>query len=324
MEEERKNLIQDNKIEDNNKGQNEKKGRSLFYFVIAFAVIIIAIVGATYAYFTASTRTNEENSITTGSTSLKLGIETDDTGANYDLIPTTAQIAKYAYAMQKEIKYVDPEECVTYKKDDNGSPTTECLVKKKQANSTCIDDSGSAVCSTYSYTVINDNVNPQTLTMYLGVTDNQFQNLWFAVYTDVTSTDTSGVQTVTRTRVTEPKKISATPQDEIKMEVRTDIEESQKSTFESLIHPTLTQESPRKTYTVVLWIEESGDDQTAIDGEGKTFKGYIRVTSGDGHGVTGVIGQATEGPNGGYQDGVTSQTSTTTSQTTETTTTVSP
>ena len=186
MEEERKNLIQDNKIEDNNKGQNEKKGRGLFYFVIAFAVIIIAIVGATYAYFTASTRTNEENSITTGSTSLKLGIETDDTGANYDLIPTTAQIAKYAYAMQKEIKYVEPEECVTYKKDETSNPTSECLVKKKQANSTCIDDSGSAVCSTYSYTIINDNVNPQTLTMYLGTTYNEFKNLWFAVYTDVT------------------------------------------------------------------------------------------------------------------------------------------
>lgn len=317
MESEKINQVQNDK-------NNEKKGRGLFYFVIAFAVIIIAIVGATYAYFTASTRTEEENSITTGSTSLKLGIETDDTGANYDLIPTTAQIAKYAYAMQKEIKYVDPEECVTYKKDDNGSPTTECLVKKKQANSTCIDDSGSAVCSTYSYTVINDNVNPQTLTMYLGTTYNEFKNLWFAVYTDVTSTDTSGVQTTTRTRITEPKQIptkqqdSSIQQDEIKMEVRTDIEESQKSTFESLIHPTLTQESPRKTYTVVLWIEESGDDQTAIDGDGKTFKGYIRATSGDGKGVTGVIGAA-----GNYEDGVTSQT-TTTSQTTETTTTVSP
>ena len=309
MESEKINQVQNDK-------NNEKKGRGLFYFVIAFAVIIIAIVGATYAYFTASTRTNEENSITTGSTSLKLGIETDDTGANYDLIPTTAQIAKYAYAMQKEIKYVVPEECVTYKQDE---PET-CLVKKKQANSTCIDDSGSAVCSTYSYTIINDNVNPQTITMYLGVTENKFQNLWFAVYTDVTSTNTSGVQTVTRTRVTEPKQISTTPDDEIKMEVRTDIEESQKATFESLIHPTLTQESPRKTYTVVLWIEESGDDQTEIDGNGKSFKGYIRATSGDGKGVTGVIGAA-----GDYEDGVTSQTTTTTeTTTTETTTTVSP
>lgn len=317
MESEKINQVQNDK-------NNEKKGRGLFYFVIAFAVIIIAIVGATYAYFTASTRTDDGNSITTGSTSLKLGIETDDTGANYDLIPTTAQIAKYAYAMQKEIKYVEPEECVTYKKDETGNPTSECLVKKKQANSTCIDDSGSAVCSTYSYTIINDNVNPQTLTMYLGTTYNEFKNLWFAVYTDVTSTDTEEVQTTTRTRITEPKQIptkqqdSSTQQDEIKMEVRTDIEESQKAMFESLAHPTLTQENPRKTYTVVLWIEESGDDQTAIDGDGKTFKGYIRATSGDGKGVTGVIGAA-----GNYEDGVTSQT-TTTSQTTETTTTVSP
>ena len=323
MEEERKNLIQDNKIEDNNKGQNEKKGRGLFYFVIAFAVIIIAIVGATYAYFTASTRTNEENSITTGSAKLTLGIETDDSGANYNLIPVTDQIAKYAYAEQKEITYVEPKECVTYKNGATAGTDEDCLVYRKKEHSTCIDDSGQAVCSTYSYTVINDNVNPQTLTMYLGTTDNQFQNLWFAVYTDVTSSDTEGGETTTRTRVTEPKAVSTNQNEEIKMEVRTDIEESQKETFKSLIHPTLTQESPRKTYTIVLWIKENDSDQTISDGEGKTFKGYIRVTSGDGHGVTGVIGEATKGPNGGYQDGVTSQTSTT-SQTTETTTTVSP
>lgn len=307
MENEKINQVQNNE-------NNEKKGRGLFYFVIAFAVIIIAIVGATYAYFTTTTRTNEENSITTGSTKLELGIETDDTGANYDLIPTKAQIAKYAYAMQTEINYVEPEECVTYAKDDNGSPTETCLVKRKKPNSTCIDDSGSAVCSTYSYTIINDNVNPQKITMYLGVTDNQFANLWFAVYTDVTSTDTSGVQTTTRTRITEPKHISSISGEEIKMEVRTDIEESQKETFENLAYPTLTQENPRRKYTVVLWIEESGEDQTVADGDGRTFRGYIRAISGDGQGVTGVIGNAAN-----YEDGVTSQTSTT-SQTSETTT----
>ena len=297
--------------QEQNDKNNEKKGRGLFYFVIAFAVIIIAIVGATYAYFTASTRTDDGNSITTGSTSLKLGIETDDTGANYDLIPTKSQIAKYAYAMQPEINYVEPEECVTYKKDE---PET-CLVKKKKPNSTCIDDSGSAVCSTYSYTIVNDNINPQTITMYLGVTNNGFQNLWFAVYTDVTSTDTSGVQTTTRTRITDPKLITKTNGDEIKMDIRTDIEASETDKFESLVHPTLNQETPRKKYTVVLWIEETGDDQTAIDGDGKSFEGYIRATSGDGKGVTGVIGAAVN-----YEDGITSQTSEATSETTSTTT----
>ena len=75
MKEERENLIQDNKIENNKKEKNEKEGRGLFYFVIAIAVIIIAIVGATYAFFTASTRS--ENSITTSSASLDLKLETD-------------------------------------------------------------------------------------------------------------------------------------------------------------------------------------------------------------------------------------------------------
>lgn len=312
MEEERENLIQDNKIENNN--NNEKKGRGLFYFVIAFAVIIIAIVGATYAYFTASTRTNEENSITTGSTSLDLGIETDDTGANYDLIPTADTIAKYAYAEQKEITYEDPEECVTYKKGEDGNPTDECLVKKKKANSTCIDDSGAAVCSTYSYTVKNDNVNPQTLTMYLGTTENLFKNLYFAVYVDETTTTEDG-EVTTRTRITDPQAVATQTQTEVKMDIRTDIEETDYDRFNNLVHPTLTKENPTRTFTIVLWIREDDTDQTETDGNGKTFKGYVRVTSGDGHGVTGAIGSADA-----YDDSLKKTTETTTSTTTETTT----
>ncbi len=312
MEEERTNKIQDNKINDN----NEKKGRGLFYFVIAFAVIIIAIVGATYAYFTASTTTNEENSITTGSTSLDLGIETDDTGANYDLIPTADAIAKYAYAEQKEITYEDPQKCVTYKKGADGNPTEECLVYKKEANSTCIDDSGAAVCSTYSYTVKNDNINPQTLTMYLGTTENLFKNLYFAVYVEESTDDGEGT---TRTRITDPKAVETETAKEVKMEIRTDIETTDYERFNNLVHPTLTKENPTRKFTIVLWIKEDGTDQTETDGNGKTFKGYVRVTSGDGHGVTGAIGEAvTSSGVVIYDDSLKKTTETTTSTTTET------
>ena len=321
MKEERENLIQDNKIENNKKEKNEKQGRGLFYFVIAFAVIIIAIVGATYAFFTASTRTDEENSITTSSTSLNLKIETDSSGSNYDLIPTEDNIAKYAYAMQKTVSY-DETKCAEYKKDDMGQNTDQCERYKKTAKSTCIDQEGQTVCSPYSFTITNDNVNPQTLTMYLGVTKNEFQNLWYAVYTDVT-TGTTEQPVVTRTRITEPKAVPVDNQTESKIEpiVVSDNEERTEF-FKNLAYPTLDSQKPSMTFTIVLWIKETSANQTETDGNGKVFRGYVRATSGEGdNGVTGILDAAKD-----YDDTVTTttETTTTTSTTTETTTTVSP
>ena len=75
MEEQNK-IHNEEQIEKNsNKENNEKKGRGLFYFVVAFAIIIISIVGATYAYFTATAQTGPENSVTAGSTSVTLGLQ---------------------------------------------------------------------------------------------------------------------------------------------------------------------------------------------------------------------------------------------------------
>lgn len=309
MKEERENLIQDNKIENNKKEKNEKQGRGLFYFVIAFAVIIIAIVGATYAYFTASTRTDEDNSITTSSTSLNLKIETDSSHSNYDLIPAADNIAKYAYAMQTT-ETEDKSRCAEYEKDDMGQNTDNCIRYKKTAGSTCIDQEGQTVCSPYSFTVTNDNVNPQTLTMYLGVTKNEFKNLWYAVYTDVV-TGTSEEPKTTRTRITEPKAVPLDNQTESKIEpIVVDGNEEQTTFFKNLAYPTLDSKTPSKTFTIVLWIHETNENQTETDGSGKVFRGYVRVTSGEGDkGVTGILDAAVD-----YDDTV--ATSTTTSTTT--------
>ena len=310
MKEERENLIQDNKIENNKKEKNEKQGRGLFYFVIAFAVIIIAIVGATYAYFTASTRTDEGNSITTGSTSLNLKIETDSSHSNYDLIPTADNIAKYAYAMQPT-ETEDKSRCAEYEKDDMGQNTDNCIRYKKTAGSTCIDQEGQTVCSPYSFTVTNDNVNPQTLTMYLGVTQNYFANLYYAVYVETTPGDPS-----TRTRITKEKPVPTDTQTESKIEpIVVEGNEEQTTFFKNLAYPTLDSKTPSKTFTIVLWIHETNENQTDTDGyknDGKSgiFRGYVRVTSGEGDkGVTGILDAAAD-----YDDTV--ATSTTTSTTT--------
>ena len=49
----------------------ENRGRGLFYGVIAIATFIIMAVGATFAYFTATTE-SMNNTVQTGSTTLQL------------------------------------------------------------------------------------------------------------------------------------------------------------------------------------------------------------------------------------------------------------
>lgn len=300
--EENKNInIQNN--HQTNQEKNERNGRGLFYFVIAFAVIIIAVVGATYAYFTAFAVTDGNNEVTAASSKVELGIEVDRSGANSNLIPVSENIAKYAYAMQKTV--TDTDECLAYETDELGSPTANCIKYKKSKNSTCIDDDGAEVCSTYTYTISSSNTSPQKLTMYLGTNENQFGNLWFAVYTN-TGVDADGLPI--RTRISEPQPVPKNSGDLIEITpIVVDGDAEQTAAFEAFAYPTLTAAEP-KTYTIVLWIkdldtdgnndpnegddDDSDDDQTEVDGNGKYFRGYVKVESGNGTGVTGQIGNA--------------------------------
>ena len=317
------NNIQNN--QENVANMNEKKGRGLFYFVVAFAIIIISIVGATYAYFTATATTKEENAVTAGSSSLTLGLETDSSGLKTALIPVSENIAKYAYAEQKTVTYerklckaydyeedgvtpkYETDEGGNIKYDVYGNPIKKCAVLKPDPNSTCVDDSGSDVCSYYTFSVINNNSSEQTISMYLGTYSNSFANLWFAVYTDVKTVTENELgereETITRTRITDAKPVRTDldTEKEVKFIVRTDKAEDEE--FLGLVNPKLETLNSRVTYTIVMWIKEmkddenpENDDQTDVDGN-KQFSGYVRVTSGDGAGVTGTISQAN-----GYDD----------------------
>lgn len=351
MDENKFNNFQNNQP-NNVENMNEKKGRGLFYFVIAFAVIIISVVGATYAYFTASARTPEENSVTAGSSSLTLGLETDSSGLKTSLIPVADNIAKFAYAEQKTVTYNEGK-CKEYEFDEEGNPVYQldpesgeqvlgedgqpihnCLVKQPDKNSTCIDDSGTEVCSYYTYSVVNQNSSRQDITMYFGTNSNDFENLWFMVYTDTETVDAEGATTTVRTRITDPQPVKTNNDEEkeVKLTVRADKAEDQ--TFLGLVNPSLETVNSRATYTIVLWIKEldtgtvedgtddddADDDQTTTDGN-KNFSGYVRVTSGDGAGVTGVINQAND-----YDDTTEPEPTTPTTQTspTEPTTETSP
>ena len=143
-------------MNDNNKKSklNNNKDRSLFYGVIAVATFIVMAVGATFAYFTAST-SSANSTVKTGSTKLELEYVSYGAGwMNNKLIPVDMKVAEYSVEWQND--------------------TTK--------NKMCVDDYGNQICSAYVFQVKNTANSPQDVSINLISENNGFANLHAMVY----------------------------------------------------------------------------------------------------------------------------------------------
>lgn len=141
--------------------KNEIKGRGLFYGIIAVATFIIMAVGATFAYFTATTRSTN-STVRTGSTTLQLKYISYGSGwMNEDLIPADDVVVEYSFENQSD----------TTMKDE----TTK-------ANGLCKDDDGNSICSVYVFQVINDAKSEQGISIDVVSEENGFTNLYAMAY----------------------------------------------------------------------------------------------------------------------------------------------
>ena len=157
----------DNKNIQGEKGQvvSENKGRGLFYAVIAVATFIIMAVGATFAYFTATT-SSANSSVKTGSTTLKLKYISYEGGwMKNDLIPANTEVTEYSFENQND---------TTIKADDEASEEKKYTTLK---NGLCKDDFGNSICSVYVFQVKNDANSPQTVSLNVVSEVNQFASL---------------------------------------------------------------------------------------------------------------------------------------------------
>ena len=157
----------DNKDMQGEKGQavSENKGRGLFYAVIAVATFIIMAVGATFAYFTATTN-SANSSVKTGSTTLKLKYISYESGwMKNDLIPADTEVTEYSFENQND---------TTIKADDENSEEKQYTSLK---NGLCKDDFGNSICSVYVFQVKNDANSPQTVSLNVVSETNQFASL---------------------------------------------------------------------------------------------------------------------------------------------------
>ena len=139
--------------------ERNNNGRGIFYGVIGVATLVVAIIGATFAYFTA-TKTNN-NIITGNAASITFGlkVERDETNdATAGLIPMS------------------------------NSMVEEAVSKNAKA---CVDDNGNSVCQVYKITVTNTSSASMFLDGYVTLADSTDGSLG-------TSTDVNDATTVMR------------------------------------------------------------------------------------------------------------------------------
>ena len=113
-------------------------GKGIFYGVIGVATLIVAIIGATFAYFTATTRSGQL--ITGSAATASLDVKVDRlTGYSEGEGAATATDAKYVMVPQLDVALGEALK---------GSVTT--------GNKACIDANGSLVCEIYKIRVANN------------------------------------------------------------------------------------------------------------------------------------------------------------------------
>lgn len=251
-----------------------KKGNGIFLGVIGVATLIVAIIGATFAYFSASTNSAEQ-AISVNSTQLSLGYSDDTSKLKTNLIPATDEIAKF------------------------GATNTEHINSK----GACIDDNGNEVCGVYDFFVGNPSgTTAQKIYANITVVTNTFTNLYFTILdetgtavipaTNFKGTGQNDDRTVTYTEKEGKAVLELKALEQTLLASPTEVAADNKNDASKYTLKESGTDKNFRKYKVIIWIRESGKDQTTADA-GQAFSAGINITTeGSGTGVTGVIAAA--------------------------------
>jgi len=146
--------------------ENKLNARDLFYGIVAVATLIVAIIGATLAYFsiTASSREGAVNA-TAATVSINYNDGQQVSAQADELIPATFDVVQRAYIASQDLF------------DEDG------VIEEGDRN-VCIDLYDQQVCSIYRFSISSDIV--RSVTAKLNNEHNEFNYLSYAVY-DVTN-----------------------------------------------------------------------------------------------------------------------------------------
>lgn len=124
-------------------------GRGLFYGVIGVATLIVAIIGATFAYFSVSANIANKNDIAGSTVELS---ETTITGTLTRVTPSTVSMVP--------LKTEELQKGIT-----------------GEGNQKCIDENGAKVCDIYTLTINNTSNAPVSLAGNLNITATDMADL---------------------------------------------------------------------------------------------------------------------------------------------------
>ena len=143
----------------------ENNGRGIFYGIIGVATLIVAIIGATFAYFTASATNNETIQGNAATVGLNLTVEKVSDG-DKGLVP---QLEGTLAAAMK------------------GADATA-----NSGEDSCVDANGNTVCQVYKITVGNTGTAEAKLNGTLALEGAGLTNLKWATVTEWTTNPTAG------------------------------------------------------------------------------------------------------------------------------------
>ncbi len=262
------------------KNMTDKVKKLTFVALISLASIILLSVGSTYAYFSVSLN-SVEDAVSVGAAVFRLSMKDDLSLVKTKLIPSAEEFVTIASTRIDKTTgdFIKPYEA-------NGELITKDTV--------CVDDNENEICSIYSVTIMN----PMTdidLPLYITLvpTFNTFDNLYFKVL-EVVKNENNEFEAI--------EVVHATPilnNRDYTIDANLNkayIEELAKMPIplegiNKVLPKATDKDNPSKvTYSIVMWVMETGEDQTHQDSN-QLFAGAINVTASgaNGQGITGVF-----------------------------------
>lgn len=237
--------------------EENRKGPGIFYAVVGVATLVVAIIGATFAFFSAS---DTNSSAIQGNTAQAAGIKidiTDITKTGGNMIPLNLHAG-----------------------DTEGKDTVEQFDKAMAGK--CKDMNQNNVCDVYKITVTNSSTT-STIDVRgdLTLTEGAGNMKWQLINVTNDALDTFAAAEITG--------------HEVDGATVTSVSQTGQLVREGLEGVTGTGTAARRTlaggatakYYVLIWLEEMGTDQ-AKDAD-KTFKGTVNFNAVDATGATSGI-----------------------------------
>lgn len=157
-------------------------GRGLFYGVIGVATLIVAIIGATFAYFSVNASITNNNGISGDTVNVS---DTTITGTLTRETPSTVSM-------------------VPLKTEDLGKGITG------EGGQQCIDKNGAKVCDIYTLTINNTSSAPVSLTGNLTITATDMADLRWALIESTTLATGATAKEVSDTVIVANEVLAAT------------------------------------------------------------------------------------------------------------------